>query len=85
MTTEKQKWIETTIGSWARHWYWLLTVGILLGVVIWLNHNTDHAAAMVAFFLTPFLIAMIAAVHCLSSEVLNLRKHIEDLEKKINS
>ncbi|MFZ1073897.1 MAG: hypothetical protein WAO21_10755 [Verrucomicrobiia bacterium] len=85
MTTEKQKWIETTIGSWSRHWFLLLIVGSLFGVVIWLNHNTDRAATTAAFFLGLFLIVTITAVHCLSSEILNLRKRIEDLEKKTNS
>jgi hypothetical protein len=84
MTTEKQKWIEATIGSWARHWFWLLTVGLLFGVVVWLNHNTDRVATTAAF-LGLFLVVMITAVHCLSSEVLNLRKRVEDLEKKNNS
>jgi len=79
-TNEYQSWINSIIGGWAKRWSWLLMLAALFGAALYINHG--NAGIII---LMPFLVTIITVVHCLSREILNLRKRVEDLEKKSNS
>ena len=79
-TNEYQSWINSMIGGWAKRWSWLLTVAALFGALLFINHSNVGI-----IILAPFILSIIMVVHCLSREILNLRKRVEDLEKKTNS
>jgi len=81
---QSQSWSEEIIAGWAKRWsFWLAWAALMAGIIVVSRESFNPAA--LALVLTAVCFALMAAIHCLSREVLNLRRHIDDLEKRFNS